>query len=519
MRDRADRGGHEPDPAANPVPDKSAPSRAAPRSLADPERLGALKRSGLLDSGREEAFDRWTRLATRLLGVPVSLVSLVDDHRQVCKGAVGLELTETPLSHSLCQHVALDQRALIVIDAREDPRVSANLAVRDLDVIAYLGVPLTTNDGQTLGSFCAIDSVPRTWRPSEVELLGELSRGVMAEIELRASNRQLARLALELQDAERTARRERDYSTAITASMREGFLLTREGAIVEVNAAFCALTGYDRESLLGVRQPYPFWAPAATDEIQAYRVAIASGRSQELRTTYQRRDGTLVRVSVNTVIARSGGGEPIGYVSTIRDIGGQERREARLEHDATRDGLTGLLNRRVFDEQLRAEIARAERHRRLLSIAMLDLDLFKQINDRHGHPVGDDVLREVTRRLAGVVRDGEYLARIGGEEFGWILPEATAADAHIAAERARRAVGDTPFHQVGTLTISVGVCQFAAGRDDLEGLYRQADEALYEAKRAGRNRTVTRDPSPSQSIDSEAGERSGLAHPRPGSAD
>jgi diguanylate cyclase (GGDEF)-like protein/PAS domain S-box-containing protein len=489
------------------------------RALGDPERLAALERSGLLESGREEAFDRWTRLARQLLGVPVSLVSLVDDHRQIFKGAAGLELTETPLSHSFCQHVARDQRPLIVTDARADLRVSANLAVRDLDVIAYLGVPLTTTDGQTLGSFCAIDSAPRTWSPSDVELLGELSRGVMAEIELRASNRQLARLALELQEAEAAAHRERDYSTAITASMREGFLLTRRGVIVEVNAAFCALTGFERKSLIGAQHPYPFWAAASLEELQAHRVAIESGDSPELRTTYRRRDGTLVRVSINTVIARSGGGEPIGYVSTIRDIAGLERREARLEHDASRDGLTGLLNRRVFDAQLWTEIAQAERHGRPLSIAMLDLDLFKQINDRHGHPVGDDVLREVTRRFAGVVRDGEYLARIGGEEFGWILPEATAADAHIAAERARRAVGEAPFPPAGSLTISAGVCQFAAGRDDVESLYRHADEALYAAKRAGRNRTVIWQSSPDQNLDAQAGQGSGPAHPRAGSAD
>jgi diguanylate cyclase (GGDEF)-like protein/PAS domain S-box-containing protein len=447
-----------------------------------------------MDSEREDAFDRLTRLASRLLGVPVSLVSLVDDRRQYFKSAVGLELRETPLSHSFCQHVVLAQRPLIVTDARDDPLVSDNLAVRDLDMIAYAGVPLTIADGQTLGSFCAIDSTPRTWSEEDIALLEALARGVIAEIELRASNRELERCALELRDAEQTARRERDYSNAIIASMREGFLLTRDGVILEVNDALCEMTGFGRDELIAARAPYPFWAPEAANEIQAHRRALSRGPPRELRTTYQHKNGTPFRVSINTVAARAGDTAPIGYVSTIRDITDQERREARLEYDASRDSLTGLLNRRVFDRHLDAEIARATRYQRSLSIALLDLDHFKQINDRHGHPVGDQVLQETSRRLARMVREGEYIARIGGEEFGWILPDATAAGAHAAAERAREAISDTPFAPAGRVTLSAGVCQLAADSNDPPSLYRNADQALYRAKRQGGNRTIEHKP-------------------------
>lgn len=131
-------------------------------------------------------------------------------------------------------------------------------------------------------------------------------------------------------------------------------------------------------------------------------------------------------------------------MSTIRDITDQERHEAQLEYDASRDSLTGLLNRRVFDRDLDAEIARARRRLRPLSIALLDLDHFKPVNGRCGHQVGDLVLQETARRLAGIVRDGEYITRIGGEEFGWILPDASTSGAHAAAERARKAISSTP---------------------------------------------------------------------------
>ena len=461
-------------------------------SLDDPIRLAALRQTGLMDSKPDARFDRLTALAARLLGVPVSLVTLVDDQRQYIKSGVGLAVQETPLTHSFCKHVVLSAEPMIIPDAREDSRVAGNPAIRDYDVIAYAGIPLTNADGQTLGSFCAIDNVPRTWSADDIALLQELARGVVAQIALEDSNRELELQATQLSEAEQSTRRERDYNAAIIASMREGFLLTRDGTIIEVNDAFCVLTGFAHDELVGSRVPYPFWAPESAAEIQRHRKAVGGPTPRAMRTTYQCQDGSRIRVSVNTVVAKSRDGQPIGYVSTIVDIGEQEQREARLEHDASRDALTGLLNRRVFDQHLTAEIARAARLALPLSVVLLDLDHFKEVNDRHGHPVGDGVLREVASRLTRIVRAGEYIGRIGGEEFGWVLPGATAPGARAAAERARQAVGGTPFECAGTVTLSAGVCELDAEASDAASLYDHADQALYEAKRGGRDRVVVR---------------------------
>lgn len=157
-------------------------------------RLNILNSLELLDTPTEEAFDRLTRLASRMIGAPVSLVSIVDSDRQFFKSMVGLaepwaSQRETPLSHSFCQHVAANNEPLIISDARKSPLVKDNLAIRDLDVIAYLGMPLTTTDGHGLGSFCVIDSKPRVWTQDEIELLRDLAVSVMVEIELRAEIR------------------------------------------------------------------------------------------------------------------------------------------------------------------------------------------------------------------------------------------------------------------------------------------------------------------------------------------
>jgi diguanylate cyclase (GGDEF)-like protein/PAS domain S-box-containing protein len=159
-----------------------------------------------------------------------------------------------------------------------------------------------------------------------------------------------------------------------------------------------------------------------------------------------------------------------------------------LSRQATTDPITGLANYRSFHERLLSEMERSSRYGRALSVAVLDLDHFKQVNDTHGHQIGDQVLAEVARRLASQVRSGELMARIGGEEFAWLMPEATQAGAYAAAERARRAIGLTPFDTGATMTISVGLCSNQQAQTP-EELVAFADRALYWSKSSGRNTT------------------------------
>jgi diguanylate cyclase (GGDEF)-like protein len=153
---------------------------------------------------------------------------------------------------------------------------------------------------------------------------------------------------------------------------------------------------------------------------------------------------------------------------------------------ASTDGLTGLPNQRTFRERLADEVSLARLHGRRLALALFDLDRFKRVNDTHGHEAGDRVLAETARRLAAEARRGELVARAGGEEFAWILPDTGGPGAMAAAERALRAVSGTPFPGVGTLTMSGGVAALDEGADARE-LFRRADAALYRAKAAGRD--------------------------------
>jgi GAF domain-containing protein len=158
----------------------------------DRARVDAVRATGLLDTPADEAFDRHARIAAEALHAPVALVSLVDEDRQFFKSCLGLPepwatRRGTPLSHSFCQHVVASREPMLVDDAREHPLLRDNLAIRDLDVVAYAGVPLVDREGHALGTLCAIDHEPRRWSRRQVDLLKDVAAGVTREIGLLAA--------------------------------------------------------------------------------------------------------------------------------------------------------------------------------------------------------------------------------------------------------------------------------------------------------------------------------------------
>gem|GEM_PF-2510005 len=174
-----------------------------------------------------------------------------------------------------------------------------------------------------------------------------------------------------------------------------------------------------------------------------------------------------------------------------------------LRNQSIRDPLTGLYNRRYLEESLNRELHRAHRAGRNISLVMLDLDHFKHFNDTFGHQVGDILLKEVAGVIKGRVRAGDLACRYGGEEFSLIIAEVDAEGTHKCAESIRDAIKHLSLHNrgqtLGTITISAGIATYPAHCDDSEGLIRAADEALYRAKKAGRDRIVIYEPLESDS--------------------
>ena len=203
---------------------------ASPEIIANPERLASLLRLCLLDTPADPAFDRLTRMATRILNAPISLVTLVDDHRQYFKSQVGLDdpwasLGEMPLEYSYCQHVVATQSPLIVEDSRVHPLLYDNRSTLEEGLVSYAGIPLLTSDGDALGSFCVVDKKKRVWTDEEIHILTDLAQLVMTEIELRGE----IRTRQETEDALRKS--EQRLHAVITGAPVIMYVVDAEGII------------------------------------------------------------------------------------------------------------------------------------------------------------------------------------------------------------------------------------------------------------------------------------------------
>lgn len=327
-------------------------------------RLAALRALRILDTPAEERFDRITRTARRLFGVPMAMISLVDGDRQWFKSCQGLGLNETGRSVSFCGHAILNDAPMVVQDAAADPRFHDNpLVTGDPHVRFYAGCPLRSPDGKKLGTLCLMDRSPRTLTSEEIVALQDLAA----------------------------------------------------------------------------------WAEGELSQVRLGETQLA---------LIQERDDFKRRAMI--------------------------------------DALTQVWNRGAILEILKAEVARAERQSHPLSVAMVDCDRFKEINDTHGHPAGDAVLRELAQRFRGALRAYDAVGRYGGEEFLVVLPDCGAPQARALGERLREGVAGAAF-EAGkpkfAVTASVGVATSDPGGPLTgEGLIGAADAALYRAKAAGRNR-------------------------------
>jgi len=261
----------------------------------------------------------------------------------------------------------------------------------------------------------------------------------------------------------------------------------RTHRLLFVNSRAENLLESPRERLIGVYAP-TYWSQP---EVRARLIEVVArnGHARDVEAEFRCGDGTLVVLlsAARTVFD----GEP-AMVLGINDITERKRLEAELQRLAVMDGLTELPNRRHFLERLEAEAERARRYGRPLSVAMIDLDHFKAINDGHGHAAGDAALRGFAELARDALRASDVIGRMGGEEFAIALPE-TGLDAAVPVmERLRELVAAHRVREEGCtfgFTVSAGVAVLHP-EDDLSRLLSRADRALYAAKRLGRNRVV-----------------------------
>ncbi|MCK9557206.1 MAG: diguanylate cyclase [Candidatus Cloacimonetes bacterium] len=304
------------------------------------------------------------------------------------------------------------------------------------------------------------------------------------------------------------------YLTIFDSAVVAIGLTDTEGKYVMVNPAWCSMMGYTAEEAkrLHVNDVTP---PEDRQSSKANYDRLISGELPGIRLSrrYVKKDGTYFWADLHVSRVTDREGQAAGLVGIFVDIDPQKQAEAdlrdlnsklslsnqelqqameELRRLARHDSLTQLLNRRVLTEILDKEIQRSSRSKRGLAVAMADVDNFKKINDQYGHDVGDVALIELAKVLKEQIRTTDYVGRWGGEEFLFVFPETTCKGAMIVIERVREQVakiripvpdGDFSF------TVSIGL-SYHMGIDTGETIVQEADQAMYAAKQAGKNRCI-----------------------------
>jgi len=313
----------------------------------------------------------------------------------------------------------------------------------------------------------------------------------------------------------------RIQATALHSAANGIVITDRSGTIAWVNPAACAITGYAADELVGMHTRILKSGEHGQSFYADLWNTVIRGEIWSGTIVNRRKDGTLYHEEQTIAPVLDTAGNVTHFVAIKLDVSARRQAEealavahrelavrvaeieslnGQLREQAIRDPLTGLHNRRYFDETAGRDASRAARTGEALSIVAIDIDHFKTVNDRYGHAAGDRVLRALAAILTTGVRDSDLVCRIGGEEFVLLLPGAALAVAIARAESVRAQFATTPIDLGDGVavrsTVSVGVALFHPSLETHAGTLRRADAALYEAKRAGRDRVVAAEASP-----------------------
>jgi diguanylate cyclase (GGDEF)-like protein/PAS domain S-box-containing protein len=297
----------------------------------------------------------------------------------------------------------------------------------------------------------------------------------------------------DISDYVRAERDNRLLARALDATTDPVVMTDDQARIIFANSAFTDVTGYSLEELKG-KTPALLRSGQHDDAFYAkLRASLTSGTDFRATFINRRRDGSLYHAEQSISPIPDRDGRITHYVSVSKDISERVDMEQALRHAATRDTLTGLYNRRHGDHLLDMGYRKTLANGTDLSLFVCDIDHFKRVNDRFGHPAGDRVLGAVARILQQAVRASDAVIRWGGEEFVILLDDCPQAPAIELGQRIRTRVSAHHDAEVGQITLSLGLATREAG-ETMDRLIARADAALYEAKRAGRNRLTVAAP-------------------------
>ncbi len=439
-----------------------------------------------------------------MCGAPIGLLTLLDERHQWHRTSEGLRLGETPREIAFCAHAIRQPGLFVVKDALMDARFATNpLVVGEPALRFFAGVPLHTADGHEFGTLCVIDMIPRILTAEQAQALEVFGRQVSASLELRMQRKILEEVVREKEKATAGLRASEELFRAfMNASPFLSYIKDAAGRLLFYNRSFAQRFGVSEYAWLG-RTDEQLWSRNLTKSVRTHDLEVmAGGKMVETEEHIRSADGTISSLRSFKFPCHDSAGNVLlagVAVDVSEDVAQKaeleryhrelEEANSQLRRLAVTDELTGLRNRRAFEERLVMEFSMARRRKRELSVLLIDIDNFKQINDRWGHAAGDEVLRRLGMILRTTVRLPDLPARYGGEEFIVLLPESGEESAMGLARRVMQRVATEEWEN-GPVTISVGMAAMNESLVNGYQLVELADEALYAAKRAGKNRVM-----------------------------
>ncbi len=460
----------------------------SPNHAQEQDRLAFLRRLQILDSLREEMYDDFTLLASTICRTPIAALSLVDENRQWFKSSVGLTITETSREVSFCSYAILSDEPLIVPNAQLDTRFADNdLVTGDFQLRFYAGVPITV-EGLPLGSLCVMDREPREISEGQISALAALARQLSHTFEARLTKLREQEYRDLLEEAERAFEQvRRRYECLFKAGCVAQICTDPTGIIREINEMAESLFEIRDFQVIGTHIT-SFLPDHAWDRLNLLARSENDSLQEEIIPGCGDQDSTDLWHASKAM--RNSEGELTGVLHSFRKESRSQNSgplDLSLLRLAMTDELTGIANRRGFIAELEREFRSVGRDE--LSILLIDIDHFKEINDTYGHLHGDQVLATLAGILAQSSRAGDVPARFGGEEFVVILPRTSSFEAKLIAERMRKAIADHRWSK-SPVTVSIGTATTSASTSTPNALLSLADVRLYEAKRSGRNRII-----------------------------
>jgi diguanylate cyclase (GGDEF)-like protein len=477
------------------------------------ERIARLLGYDILDTEPDIIFDRLTAMAAEITGSPIALISLVDRNRQWVKSHYGINLKESPRQDSFCGYTILDAEKMFVVpDSLKDPRFEHNPFVTgDPHIRFYAGIPLQNGDGLPIGSFCVIDRQPREITAAQTASLRNLAQITMDYLEVHRSNRNLTRLLQRekevynrlLNMSAEIAREPHSFETALQCIMDHldpelGWLscrtsnLMRDGTSViranprlpkdpEIELLWNEINSYREKENPEVAKTEFITAGPKRPEY-AYLVVpiwVAGKKVARIELIYpdhRRMDSRIKEVFDLMAL-------------NLSVIAERELVNVDLQYRALHDPLTGAVNRTLILDELCKAIDQADPLHPDSVLLYLDLDGFKEVNDKFGHQIGDRLLVEVTGRLRGFCRENDTLGRLSGDEFVVLFRGLhISKDLEPILKRIQRNLSQS--FMLGDLEIRITTSIGAALLDrrglTTSELLRRSEEAMYLVKNGER---------------------------------